>query len=113
MHELSIVLGVVDIANQEFAKANASRVESIELEIGRMAGVEPMALEFAWPEATRNTILEHAERKIDYIPGKAKCLECGTVFDVANIYDECPACQSYFKDVFQGRELRVKALIVS
>lgn len=113
MHELSIVLGVVDIANNEFKKANASKVERIELEIGKMSGVEPMALDFAWPEATKNTILEKAERVIDYIPGKAKCMECGTVFDVSYMYDECPACQSYFKDIFQGKELRVRALVVS
>jgi hydrogenase nickel incorporation protein HypA/HybF len=75
--------------------------------------VEPLALDFAWPEATKNTILEHAKRIIDYIPGKAKCLECNTVYDMENIYDECPNCNSYFKDIIHGKELRVKALIVS
>ena len=108
MHELSIVLGIVDVA-----KANANRIERIELEIGKLAGVEPMALDFAWPEATKNTVLEHTERKIDYIPGKAECLECHTKFDMENIYDECPNCKSYFKDIIHGKELRVKALIVS
>jgi hydrogenase nickel incorporation protein HypA/HybF len=113
MHELSIVLGVVDVANKEFAKLDASRIERIELEIGRLAGVEPMALDFAWPEATKNTILEHAEKKINYIPGKAKCLECEKIFKLDNIFDECPNCKSYFKDIINGKELRVKALIIS
>lgn len=113
MHELSIVLGIVDIAQREFEKAEASKVDSIELEIGKLAGVEPMALDFAWPEATKNTVLEHAERKIDYIPGKAECMDCNTEFDIEHIYDECPNCQSYLKDIIKGKELRVKALIVS
>lgn len=113
MHELSIVLGIVDLATKEFEKAEASVVEKIELEIGKLSGVEPLALDFAWPEATRNTVLENAERYIDYIPGKAKCLDCNHIFDIENIYDECPECQSYFKDIFRGKELKVKAIIVS
>ena len=113
MHELSIVLGIVDIAQNEFKKANASVIESIELEIGKMAGVEPLALEFAWPEATRNTVLENAVKKIEYIQGKAECLECKEQYDLENIYDECPSCKSYFKNILKGKELRVKALVVS
>ena len=112
MHELSIVLGIVEVARQEFAKIKASRVSSIELEIGKLSGVEPMALDFAWPEATKNTLLENAERIIEYIPGKARCSECGETFELENIFDECPFCHGYFKDILAGRELRVKALSV-
>ena len=113
MHELSIVLGIIEVARKEFEKSHASRVDSIELEIGKLAGVEPLALEFAWPEATKNTLLEKAEKIIDYIPGLAKCAECGTVFELENIFDECPTCNSYFKNILKGKELRVKALVVS
>lgn len=113
MHELSIVLGIVDIAEKEFEKARANKIDSIELEIGKMSGVEPLALDFAWPEATRNTVLEQSEKKIEYIPGKAECLECHHQFSLENMYDECPECNSYFKNIIQGKELRVKALVIS
>ena len=39
MHELSIVLGIVDIANEEARRHHAQKIDSIELEIGTMAGV--------------------------------------------------------------------------
>jgi len=113
MHELSIALGIVDVAQREFEKSQATQVDIIELEIGKLAGVEPMALEFAWPEATKKTILEHAEKKIDYIFGKAVCLDCQHEYDLENYFDECPKCKSFFKDIIRGKELRVKALIVS
>jgi len=105
MHELSIALGIVKIAEDESRKANARVVKSIELEIGSMAGIEMDSLDFAWPVAVKDTVLEHANRKIDLIPAKAKCLECQTEFNLEHTFDACPSCKSYFKDIFQGKEL--------
>ena len=112
MHELSIALGIVKIAEEESKKANAKAVKSIELEIGTMAGIEMDSLDFAWPVAVKDTVLEHAKREIDRIPAKAKCLECQKEYDLEHTFDVCPSCNSYFKDIFQGKELRVKALEV-
>lgn len=110
MHELSIALGIVKIAEDESRKANAKAVKSIELEIGTMAGIEMVSLDFAWPVAVKDTVLENAKREIDLIPAKAKCLECQTEYDLEHTFDVCPSCNSYFKDIYQGKELRVKAL---
>jgi len=113
MHELSIVLGIVDIATNELAKSKASKIDSIELEIGKLAGVEPFALDFAWPEATKNTVLANSTKTVSYIDGLAECLECNYQFEMEFMYDECPSCKSYFKNIIKGKELRVKALVVS
>lgn len=113
MHELSIVLGIVNIAEKEAEKAGVSSVESIELEIGTLAGIEFDSLEFVWPSAVRNTVLEKAEKKIEIIKAKGKCLDCEEVFDIEQIYDSCPKCSSFLKGIIQGKELRVKALTVS
>ena len=113
MHELSIVIGILKIAETETKKAGADIVESIELEIGTLSGVEMAALDFAWEEGVKNTVLEKAEKHIAVIPGKAKCMECDTVFELEYIYDPCPECNNYLKGIIQGKELRVKALEVS
>ena len=110
MHEFSIALSIVDIAEKEVRKHNAGRVEAIELDIGKLSGIEPMALEFAWEHAVVDTVLEKAERKINYIRGKAICESCGREFEVNHIYDECPACHSYEKEFLSGKELIVKSL---
>ncbi len=112
MHELSIALGIVGIAESETRKAKATRVELIELEIGSLAGVELDALDFAWPQAVKGTVLENAERKIDFVEAKAKCLECEEEYGMQHFYDACPKCNSYFKDILKGKELRVKSLEV-
>lgn len=113
MHELSVAMGIVRTAETETRKANATKVDKIELTIGTLSGVEPESLEFVWQIAVKDTVLAKAERCIEYVEAKANCLECETVFPVQKIYDACPKCNSYFKDIFQGKELKIKALHLS
>ena len=110
MHEYSITLSIVDIAEKEVKKHHATQVETIELDIGRLSGIEPMALEFAWDLAVPDTVLEKAQRKINYIKGKAVCADCGQEYEMEYIYDECPNCHSYLKEFLSGKELIVKSL---
>lgn len=113
MHELSIALGIVKIAENETAKAKANKVELIELEIGTLAGIEFDSLDFVWPSAVKDTVLEKSVKKITIIKAQAKCIDCNTVFDINFIYDSCPKCNSFLKVIIKGKELRVKALEVS
>jgi len=112
MHELSIALGIVKIAEDETAKANAKQVTKIELEIGLLAGVELESLNFVWESAIKDSVLEFAEKEILIIKGLGKCIDCDTEFDMENIYDCCPKCNSNFKGILKGKELKVKALEV-
>ena len=112
MHELSIALGIVKISEDETAKAKAKKVTKIELEIGVLAGVEIDSLNFVWESAVKSTVLENAEKQIMLIEAKGKCIDCDTEFDMQFIYDTCPKCNSNFKGILQGQELRVKAIEV-
>ncbi|MCF6352067.1 MAG: hydrogenase maturation nickel metallochaperone HypA [Cyclobacteriaceae bacterium] len=113
MHELSIALGIVKIAENERQKANAQKIDRIELEIGALSGVELESLDFVWSMAVKDTALERAIYEVEYIKGKAECLECGQAYSIKNLFDNCPTCKGYFKNVVAGKELRVKALEVS
>lgn len=112
MHELSIVMGIVDIARKEVKKANKQRVETIELDIGAISGVEYEALDFAWAMGVKETVLEGAQRIINKIPAKAKCVSCQHEFEAKTIFDSCPECGEFFTEILSGKELRVKALTV-
>lgn len=113
MHELSVALGIVKIAEDEANKAKAKTVELIELEIGTLAGIEFESLDFVWPSAVKGTILENSVKKVNIIHGKAKCADCDTIFELNKYYDSCPNCNSFLKNILQGKELRVKFLEVS
>jgi hydrogenase nickel incorporation protein HypA/HybF len=110
MHELSVVLSIVDIAEEEVKKHQAHHVDSIDLDIGVMAGIEFDALNFAWDAAVRNTVLDGAARHINVLEAKARCMDCGCVFEVSDRFQPCPACHDYFTEFLQGKELKVKSL---
>ncbi|WP_242084659.1 hydrogenase maturation nickel metallochaperone HypA [Aestuariivivens sediminis] len=110
MHELSVAMGIVKIAEDVVEKEKAKSVDLIELEIGTLAGIEFDSLDFVWESAVKNTVLEHAKKRINRIKAKARCVDCDTVFELQHLYDSCPECHSNFKGILKGKELRVKAL---
>ena len=113
MHELSIAIGIVNIAEKECKKSGNEKVELIELEIGSLSGVALDSLDYVWKAAVKDTILENAEKKIHHIKAKATCLECDSEYPMKHIYDSCPQCESYIRTINKGQELRVKSLEVS
>jgi hydrogenase nickel incorporation protein HypA/HybF len=112
MHELSIVMSILDIAEAEAQKANVDKIEEIELEIGQLNTIEIDAFNFAWEQGLKGTILEQAKKTIHHTPGKGKCMECGHVFKMEKLYDTCGHCKSYFVDIIEGKELKVKSITV-
>lgn len=113
MHELSIVLSIVDAAEEQARKYGASGVERIDLEIGTLAGIEPDALAFAWEAGLPGTILANAERHIHFIQARARCMDCRHEFDVLHLYEACPHCGNYFTELLQGQELKIKSLTLT
>ncbi len=109
MHEFSIALSIVEIADEEAKKANAI-VEKIELEIGELSGVELDALNFVWEAAVKNSVLAEAEKNIRIIKGEASCLDCGHQYPALQFFSQCPACSSMMTTLTRGRELKVKAI---
>lgn len=112
MHELSIALNIIDIVNDNFAKAGAARVNDIELEIGKFSGIEIDALEFALQTSMTNTHLKDAKVEIITLDGKGICRDCKNEFTMTTLYDECPICKSFDIDIKEGQELRVKSINV-
>jgi hydrogenase nickel incorporation protein HypA/HybF len=110
MHELSLVMGIIDLASLEAEAHGARDVEEIVLDIGELSGVEMDSFDFAWTEGVKGTILDGTERKINRIPGKGKCLDCDTEFSLKQYYDPCPNCGEHLIDIVNGKEMKVKTL---
>lgn len=110
MHEFSIALNIVDIAGEEVQKNNAKRVERIELEIGKLSGIEIDSLTFVWDSAVKGSVLEDARRDIIEMEGISECRECKHKFPAEFLFNECPKCGSLMTTLISGKELRVKSL---
>jgi hydrogenase nickel incorporation protein HypA/HybF len=111
MHELSIAMSIVEIAEENIQKANLSKVTEIELDVGELSGVVYDALEFAMEEAVKDTVLKDAVRKINRISGKARCNDRACEFELDDIYTPCPKCASFDNEIIKGKELKVMSLI--
>ncbi len=113
MHELSIVLSIVDIATAEMEKAGGQSILEIELDMGCLSSIEMNAFEFAWMQGIKETALEHVVKKVNRIEGRARCLDCSNGFALQHFYDACPACGSHRMHILQGKELSVKTMVLS
>lgn len=112
MHEMSIVEGI-RTAIEESARANGfSKVTRVRLEIGRLAGVERAALDFAFDVVLRGSLAEGAEVQIFDIPGQAACFDCGKTVEIDHRLDICPECGGTRLLVQGGDEMRIKDLEV-
>ena len=112
MHEFSIALNIVDIATEYARREEAKSVREMEIEVGELSGIVMEALEFALESAVRGTLLENAERKIIHIPGLVRCTACGHEYEAHDFFTQCPRCGAGPPEIIQGRELRLKSLLV-
>lgn len=103
-------MSIVDIANEEAIKANVESFSQIELKIGTQSGIEMDAFNFAWPIGIKDSVLEKANLVVHTVTAISKCSECGYQFEIENLYDSCPKCNSIFTDIIQGKELKISAL---
>jgi hydrogenase nickel incorporation protein HypA/HybF len=70
MHELSIALNIIEIAEQELARRGGDRVRAVHLQIGPLAGVAKEALVFSFGLACESTPLEGSRLIIEDVDGQ-------------------------------------------
>ena len=112
MHEMSIISGILNIVEEQARAAGAQVINTIEVEIGELAGVEVEALEFCFTVARKNTRAHRAKLVIHHIAGLGRCSQCDKDVPVTYPVALCPGCGLPVFDVKQGRELRVKSINV-
>ncbi|SRR5579871_3442472 len=110
MHELSIALGILDVATEE-AERRGGRVTAVHLKLGPLAGVVKEALLSAYDLAREGTPLEQAALVVEEVPVVAYCAACATERKPASVQLLCcPVCGTPMPRVVCGRELEVFAL---
>lgn len=114
MHEVSIILNVLDIAEDHCRKEGYKRIDSIKLRIGKASGVLSDALHFAFEATKQETLAHNASLVIDEVPASGECRVCGVEFHTDEKYILCcPECGSVDFTLTGGRELDVVELEVS
>jgi len=114
MHEMGVMLNIVERAERHARTNGAKKVGSLTLQIGELSGVVPAYLERCWNHAVESTLLEGCNLVIETVDGVLKCNDCGNEFlgleNVKNDTSECPQCHSKHWQVISGRELTIKEI---
>jgi hydrogenase nickel incorporation protein HypA/HybF len=110
MHELSIVLSILDLAEEE-GQARGGRVAAIHIKLGQFCGVVKEALVSAFEIAREGTALAETELRIEEVPLVIHCATCAHDRRPATPYElRCPSCGELTNAIVSGRELEISAL---
>jgi hydrogenase nickel incorporation protein HypA/HybF len=110
MHELSIAMSIIDLAQEE-AEQRGVRVTGVRLKLGAMSGVVKDALLSCYEMACFDTPMTGSSLYIEEVPVVVFCPSCQTERPISSIQLFCcEECGTPTSDVVQGRELEVVAL---
>ena len=103
MHELAITQSVVEVVR---GRIGDRRVSTVRLQVGRLSGVVPDAMQFCYELVTAGTPLAGSTLVIEPTPGQAYCRTCGADFGLSDLILLCP-CGSADVELVSGKELQV------
>jgi hydrogenase nickel incorporation protein HypA/HybF len=111
MHELSIAMSIVEMAEEEAERHGQGKVQAVYLRLGLMAGVVKEALLSSYEMACESTPLEGSRLLIEEIPVEVFCPKCEAARPVSSVQMFCCSeCGTPTPTVLRGKELEVVAL---
>jgi len=110
MHELSIAMSIVGMAEEE-AKRHGGRVAVVHLKLGMLSGIVKEALLSSYEMASADTPLAGSRLQVEDVPIVVYCKVCQARRDIKSPqWFCCPECGAPTSEVVQGKELEVVAL---
>ena len=76
MHELSMAQGIINAVLDTANENNATEVNEVTIEVGRLAMINPEQLQFILGVLIENTIMEDAKINFNEIPVEMECYDC-------------------------------------
>lgn len=112
MHEMSLAEGIRSVIEDQARAHGFSAVSVVRMEIGRFAGVEKPALDFAFDVVMRGSVAEGARLEMIDLPGRALCYDCAEVVEIEDRLSPCPICGGGKLLPQGGDEMRIKDMEV-
>lgn len=112
MHEVSIMQGALQLAEENARKAGGTEIRVIRLRVGLFSGVVPEALEFAFDILRQDTMAAGATLEIERMPGLFQCSGCGDETRLQQVRFECEKCGGMLTLRDGGGELELTQLEV-
>ena len=111
MHELSIALSIVEIAQEESERRGGAEVATVHIKLGALSGIAADALVSSYEIAVHDTPLSHSRLLIEAVPVTAYCSHCRAAQTLPSIQNlSCPRCGALTAQILSGKEIELVAL---
>lgn len=110
MHEQSLVSALLAQVRQIAADHEADVVDEVVVEVGLLAGVEPLLMASAFERLATGTMFGKARLKIEQPALELRCRDCDWAFEVSDFALACPRCESGRTSVIRGDGLILRTV---
>lgn len=111
MHESSLVRSLLRQVEAIRVEQQGAEVEQVRIEIGPLAGVEPLLVLSAFSELAPAAGMENTDLVIDEVTLTARCADCGLV-EVTLPRIACPVCGSVTVRIVSGDQVRLQSVTI-
>lgn len=113
MHELGIVVHLIDRVERIAEENKVNKVDKIVLEIGQVSGIveEYFTDAFAWAKK-KTKYLKDCRLEIIIIAGISYCRNCKSTYSTTEYAKICPNCKSDDTYLLTGDEITIKDIEV-
>ena len=111
MHELSIAMSIVELAEEEIERRGNIQIKTVHLKLGALSGVVKEALLASFEMACEGTSLAGSRLVVEDVPVVVFCSTCQARRPVSSMQLFCCAeCGSPTGEIVEGKEIEVVAL---
>ncbi len=112
MHELGLVIDVVEMVERYAVENQIEYIKKVVLTVGEGFSVVPHLMQTVYRNAAQGTMLENSELELKLVDASAECQDCGELFNPLGTRGVCPHCDSRNYTVLSGKEFEITSIIV-
>lgn len=113
MHELGIVMQVIDQVEKVAQESNVSQVLKLNMEVGEVSSVVPALFTDCFDWAKKKTkYMQQTQLEIIILEGISYCQDCKQTYRTTAYAKKCPHCGSSRTYLVTGNEINIKDIAV-
>jgi len=110
MHELMLSEGIVR-AVLSTPGATRENLRTVNIKVGALSSASTELLEFGMGVMLKQEGVEGVEVRIEEVPARVRC-KCGNEYASENMFDACPKCGGFNREILAGMEVTVESIEV-
>lgn len=110
MHELSIVISLIEQVEHICNEQGKKCVSKIDLRVGSLEHINTDTFLSLFERAKEGTCVEKAELNLIVEPIKIQCRKCSEIYEPEDTIWLCPNCNEVGGEIIQGTEIILESV---